>query len=282
MSASQNLLQLIIAYTLVGAFVFTVVVTCLSLIGVIRFADSKQQKQLFTALLLQMITGSVGFFFNWLTFDPREVTASIKQEAVSEREISKAAGLENFWPRANDFLPRMGELIRSAKKEIWLTGVSFYITVPEQKDVLIEKVKEGVKVRFLVFDIFSPDVQEVAHGFSQSLAALESECKTTMIGLLEIRQALEGNRHAKNFEVRLYSDVPKARFYIFDRQDASGKTFFVPHVNGINSPNLPAFLFTNRTGSLASIYFPSVEDLWQHAQSLEQWEIKHHDWVKEL
>ena len=44
----QELIRLTIAYTLAGAFVFTVVITCLSLVGWIRFADKKQQQKLFT------------------------------------------------------------------------------------------------------------------------------------------------------------------------------------------------------------------------------------------
>src|SRR6266403_1628301 len=44
----QELIRLTIAYTLAGAFVFTVVITCLSLVGWIRFADKKQQQKLLT------------------------------------------------------------------------------------------------------------------------------------------------------------------------------------------------------------------------------------------
>ena len=43
----QFFVQLIIAYTLAVAFAFTVLVTCLSLVGWIRFADPERTEEAF-------------------------------------------------------------------------------------------------------------------------------------------------------------------------------------------------------------------------------------------
>ena len=78
----QGMIQLIIAYTLVGAFVFTVVVTCLSLVGWIKFKDSKQQKKLFSILIVELVAGCVGFFFNFMTLNPGPVVKEIGDRAI--------------------------------------------------------------------------------------------------------------------------------------------------------------------------------------------------------
>jgi hypothetical protein len=64
-----EVVKLIIAYTLTGAFVFTVVVTCLSLIGWVKFANQKQQRRLFVVLIIELVTVCLGFFSGLLTFN---------------------------------------------------------------------------------------------------------------------------------------------------------------------------------------------------------------------
>jgi hypothetical protein len=51
------MMMLVVGWTLVGGFVFTVIVTCLSLVGWIRFADKSQQKKLFLVLIVELVLG---------------------------------------------------------------------------------------------------------------------------------------------------------------------------------------------------------------------------------
>ncbi|MBA7679839.1 hypothetical protein ES703_88144 [subsurface metagenome] len=88
-----QLIQLIIAYSLAGAFVFTVIVTCLSLVGWIKFSDTKQQQRLFTVLIVELVVVCVGFFAGFLRFDPTKVVAEIVEETQSRREASLIKGL---------------------------------------------------------------------------------------------------------------------------------------------------------------------------------------------
>jgi hypothetical protein len=79
-----EIVQLAIAYTLLGALVFTVVITCLSLVGIVRFANQEQQRRLFAALILELVVGCVGFFFNFLKLDPTAVSRNIASNARAE------------------------------------------------------------------------------------------------------------------------------------------------------------------------------------------------------
>lgn len=80
----KEIIHLTIAYTIVGAFVFTVIITCLSLVGWIKFADNAQQDKLFYILIVEFVVGFVGYFFKWLNFSP-ENTAS----AIANRTLDK-------------------------------------------------------------------------------------------------------------------------------------------------------------------------------------------------
>lgn len=81
----QDLIQLSIAYTCLGVFIFTAVATCLSLIGWVEFTDKSQQKKLFYALIIEVVFIAVTFFGGVLKFDPKSVSTQ------AEKSILKSA-----------------------------------------------------------------------------------------------------------------------------------------------------------------------------------------------
>jgi hypothetical protein len=85
------IIKLAIAYTLVGAFVFTVVVTCLSLVGWIQFADSGQQQKLFYIVIAEVAAIGVGYFSGLLKFDP----AQVQREVVLSSILNGPAGVRS-------------------------------------------------------------------------------------------------------------------------------------------------------------------------------------------
>jgi hypothetical protein len=76
-------MQLAIGYTLVGAFIFTVVVTLLSMIGLVRFADPKQQQKLFTVLIVELVVICVGVFGNLVRLDPGQVKKDVQLQTIA-------------------------------------------------------------------------------------------------------------------------------------------------------------------------------------------------------
>ncbi|HUG12206.1 MAG TPA: hypothetical protein VMM36_14405 [Opitutaceae bacterium] len=84
------IIKLAISYTLALAFVFTVIITCLSMLGWVRFADPKQQKRLFVAVVVQLAVGSVGVFFDFLKINPAEVKEQIQAPIVEQRDAVEA------------------------------------------------------------------------------------------------------------------------------------------------------------------------------------------------
>ncbi|MBX3479080.1 MAG: M15 family metallopeptidase [Caulobacter sp.] len=84
MAGQIEIIKLIIAYTLVGAFVFTVVATCGSLVGLIKFADNGQQKKLFAVLVVELVVICVGAFANLLNLNPIATANDIQKPLVTE------------------------------------------------------------------------------------------------------------------------------------------------------------------------------------------------------
>lgn len=78
------MMQLVIGWTLVGGFVFTVIATCLSMVGVVKFANPKQQGLLFKALVLQLLVGVGGKVSGAWRFDAGGVGAEVHAEGKLE------------------------------------------------------------------------------------------------------------------------------------------------------------------------------------------------------
>jgi predicted nucleic acid-binding Zn-ribbon protein len=85
------IIKLAISYTLALAFVFTVIITCLSMLGWVKFADPKQQKRLFVAVVVQLAVGSVGVFFDFLKSNPTEVKEQIQAPIAEQRDAAEMA-----------------------------------------------------------------------------------------------------------------------------------------------------------------------------------------------
>jgi tetratricopeptide (TPR) repeat protein len=114
-------LKLILAYSLVAVFVFTAIVTSLSLVGWAKFIDQDQQKTLFKVLIVEVAIVSVGFFANLLEFNPVNTKNQLVAGAFSDRkqqfttklalarEKYKAGDLQNSYSMVNDLF-RSNEL----------------------------------------------------------------------------------------------------------------------------------------------------------------------------
>lgn len=89
LSTHIPIIKLLIAYTILGAFIFTVLATCLSLVGLVKFARPSQQSKLFTILIVELVTICIGVFANLLEFDPKETKREVERPLVEATETAK-------------------------------------------------------------------------------------------------------------------------------------------------------------------------------------------------
>jgi hypothetical protein len=292
-----QIIRIAVGYSLLGVFVITAFVCLLSFIQIPSQRSSKNakprplviidppwfRKSLYSSLVVQIVVTAALFWQSLLTVDTthtaRQVQTTVEKQGIeAASDDIKGVGILRYWRRSNDFLPYIREAIAKASSEIWISGASFYLSVPDNEDLLIDRAKHGVKIHFLILDPNGSNLDAIAKTFGQSSDELRQECLTTVRALKRIREKLLPTER-EQLEVRLFNESPRARFYFFDPANPNSNTFFVPHVNSINSPAVPGFLLANVPFGLARIYYASVKDFWESAQPLWEWEKQRADVV---
>jgi hypothetical protein len=97
-----EIMKLVIAWTCVGVFIATAIITLLALVGIIRLAEKKYLSRLFTLLVSEIVVVSVSFFASWLQ-------APDKVQAEIETQTSERVSVETVKAVTERFAPIMAE-----------------------------------------------------------------------------------------------------------------------------------------------------------------------------
>lgn len=274
-----QIIRVALGYSLLGITVATGIICLISVISIrgknrLQIEPKWLRNTLYSSLLVELVAAAVLMFRNITVIDTKqasqEVTTKIGEQAANSLDENiKKLGIIRYWDRANDFIPEIGKSLKNAKTEVIISGASFYLSVPQNENLLVAKANEGIKIRFLILNPNGQSLATVARSFNQSEAELKNECEITVTGLRRILSRIATTAKT-NFEVRLFDESPRARFYIFDPDDPESVTFFVPHVNAVNSPELPGFELKNSPYGMAQLYIPSVKEFWAHSIPLPE------------
>lgn len=236
--------------------------TVLLSIGILTFLDRKIVHQRISSAYV--LIGLVAVTIVGVAFQDRLTSLLVS------RALWKSTGIIDFTPNANDFLPRIRTLINEAREDIWFAGVSFYITLPNNQSYLLNALERGVNVRFLVYNPYSENLQDVARGFSQTPQELLSESELTIKNLAALSDKAQQRNARGKLEVRLFTVVPKMRLYVTDRHTERGVTFFIPHIDDRNTPNTPGFLARNLKTGVAPAFVEGLERAWNASTTWDE------------
>lgn len=184
--------------------------------------------------------------------------------------------------KSNDFLATGGAMrfdgaLKSAKREVWFLGTTFYITVDTHRDLIRKKLAEGVDINFIIFDPFGSNAQQVASMLDIGLNELMDQCLLGIRTMIKLADESRGAKFPGELRIRLVNQVAYSRLYLFDPKSNEGTTYFIPQVNQSNSQMLPGFLVKNATAHYATAYFDGVQRTWNGSEtlSLSDWRKKH-------
>lgn len=193
---------------------------------------------------------------------------------TSRESIKNVKGIKTY-QQSSQFQNDFENFLKSTKNDVSILCTSTISHLPTKQIQIIEKLKNGVNIRYIVLDPLSPTMPWVAKDFGLPLERLEAENKTSLYALINLRNEWEkiknGSPVPGHLEIRLLDGQLHTRMYVFDRTSSNGSTILVPYMNQHGSMTLPAFNFSNGTYStLLSEYWASFEKIWNNSTDLQQ------------
>lgn len=179
-------------------------------------------------------------------------------------------GVVKHYPKSNQFLRETGShsfagALAGAQSEIWFVGTTFYISVDENEDSLLAKMRSGVTLNFIVIDPRSEALASSARALSTDESQLQEQCLSGLRVLARMKRRLAqiGSEHAARLNVRLSRDKLQMRAYFFDPMSARGTTYVVPQINYSSSQVLPGYLVRHDHRDLPGAYFAGARQFWK-------------------
>jgi len=193
--------------------------------------------------------------------------------------LLKKTGLIKYYAQSNDFLSEIDTHISQSQQEIWFYGVDFNISATQRRDLLLNKLENGIKVRYLIFNPKSTHIADLAKDFDQPENALRSELEKGLNNLLDLRkhwtERAASSAHPGELDIRLFETPPHFRLYVFDPNRPRGSTYFIPYASVVSSTVLPGYLLENVDTGVYKAYFNSIRKSWTTATTLDEY-LKSH------
>jgi hypothetical protein len=208
---------------------------------------------------------------NYLTYEP---------------SLVKHTGLVGYYDRSNDFLAtELTQRLRNAKEEVIFFGSSFEISAADARKELLARLREGVKIHYLIVDPSSAAIEEIAKDFNISASEMRSLVISSLRSILllkkEWEEAERNTGTPGELQVKVFSARPSMRAYIFDGNRASSESYIVPYINRVNAPDSPGYIFKNKSDGAFSKYYAGITQIWRDAEPLEELLRQHPEILKE-
>lgn len=131
-------MKLVVGWALVGGFVFTLIATLLSMVGVVKFADPAQQRMLFKVLVVELVVAVGGKVAGAWRFDAGKVGDDVYAEGTLAGGAAVGEALV-----ASQATPEAAEASRAT-----VLGAVQALSLPEDSSASRRRVEliEGLRV----------------------------------------------------------------------------------------------------------------------------------------
>lgn len=178
-------------------------------------------------------------------------------------------------------------IISGIKSEAVFWGGNFYISVNEHKSLLIEKLKNGKKIKYLIFNPYSTLCENASKDFDESNGNhFYDQCITTIKNLIDLesewKKQKQNSYHAGgSLEIKLYSNIPRLRAYIIDPNEDNAFSYFIHFLYKTGSSDLTAYKIMNGKNGIVKSYMNSFYKLWEdNENTITLEEYQQHEKIK--
>lgn len=188
--------------------------------------------------------------------------------------------LIKYYEQSADIQVDMVERIKSTKSEIWFSGLNFHISAVDRRELLLETLRRGIIINYLVTDPYSKDLPNFAERFNEKEKDLQRECESSLGAILNLKQQWKADPKYTNGKLNVYilQTPPPSRAYIFDPTHNNGKIILIPYIMSLRSSQSPAYVLTNNELE-QNKYYKALKDTASKSMTSDDWLKNHTDWI---
>ncbi len=161
------------------------------------------------------------------------------------------------------------EVLRGTRKEIVCVGLGFYQFLPEKRDLLLAKLRENCRFRFLIFDAASAHATALDASLGRGNQSLVSFLQAQQKYFVDFLDALtKDGVSADRFQVRLYDVIPTFGALHIDPSQPDGRLIVELFGHGVEGTVCPGLELVARNSPWFAFYNRQIEELWQNGRPL--------------
>lgn len=256
------------------------------LIGVILLLISYQMRQPSEATFLSEILRDLGIILCSIGFISLLYEMLIRRQLLADynnalQDIldpdTRKLGVRALFRDRDDKTLRgrsLDALLRSTRKEMLCLGLGFYQLIPEKRDLLLTKIREGCSFRFLIFDPTSKNAAALDESLGYGNGSLIKFLGAQQAYFIEFMKVLADEGLDGRFQVRTYEAVPTFGALAVDSGVPEGYLIvelYGAHVEGSVCPGIE---LVPRESAWYAFYDRQIAELWKVGQPLAPAETK--------
>ncbi len=165
-----------------------------------------------------------------------------------------------------------GTMLKSIKNEVIFWGGNFYISVNEHKATILDRLINGIKIKYLIFNPESTLCGYASKDFDENENHFYDQCITTIKNLRDLENEWGKNKKlvktsGGSLEIKLYSNIPRLRTYMIDPHDVNAYSYFVHFMYNLDSSDLPVYKVRNGVNGIFKSYLNSFNKLWEDEEN---------------
>jgi hypothetical protein len=165
-------------------------------------------------------------------------------------------------------------LVEECQRDVFFVGASMYVTLQARKDLIFERMQQGVHFRFLIADPDGTTLGANAAMFGQTPQQLQTEISNTISGFRDIASRWSAAQDSiaelkrGSISLRVADRVFATGFYFFDTSATPLDMLIVPHGMGKDAPELPAYKIPAHHPRVIKNYLSQHESVWATAKDV--------------
>lgn len=174
-----------------------------------------------------------------------------------------------YYDSLYEAIPDLRKAISQAKREIVLCGISLNVTIPIIYDILLDRLGDGLTIKFLLLDPASQWLSHFAAITGSDTVTQKQEVILTLHRLSSLISKAPAPPASDTInqlliDVSVFDGFLPGRIYAVDPQNEDGQLFYFPYLNATTPSRLPGFTWSQRQTGPFETYTHAIWQLWQN------------------